>query len=262
MKNLTIKIFSIFILFQFIHIHVFAQIGGGDLSDDKFKINADGDTYTDVGERVLIGYSSEPNASPNDDLLVRENMVVGTSRGIAGTTLTGLDTGRGLFFGDAGCILDFPNTETLDVVGRDNIRFMVDEKSGVVKIAMYINVNGQVGINGGTTDTDYKLAIGGKIITEEAKIRLVTDWPDYVFEPEYELTPLAELESQISELGHLPNMPSAEEVAEEGILLGEMDAKILEKIEELTLHLIEMNKSVNKLKEENQRLKKQLKEKN
>ena len=114
----------------------------------------------------------------------------------------------------------------------------------------------------GTNDTKgYKLAVAGNIIAEEVKVALQTNWPDYVFKDDYVLPDLANLESYIKSNQHLPNIPDAEFVAKEGYNLGEMDSKLLEKIEELTLYLIEQNKrtellikEVELLKEENQEL--------
>lgn len=110
------------------------------------------------------------------------------------------------------------------------------------------------------TDNNYipagfTLAVGGKMIAEEVKVRLQANWPDYVFTPEHVKPSLAELEIAIEEEGHLPNMPSAEEVEAEGYMLGEMDVKLLEKIEELTLYLIDLDKEVKALQTENADLK-------
>jgi len=113
----------------------------------------------------------------------------------------------------------------------------------------------QVGINTTDVPAGYALAIRGKTITEEVKIRTYYNWPDYVFAPDYHLSPLSTLEEDIQTLGHLPGVPSAEEVKEDGFHLGEMDAILLEKVEELTLYLIEMNKKVEKLEAENEHLK-------
>ena len=119
---------------------------------------------------------------------------------------------------------------------------------------MLIKQNGDVGI--GTSQTHgYKLAVAGDIISEEVQVQLQTDWPDYVFEADYELTTLEETEAFIETEGHLPNIPSAQEVAEAGIALGEMNALLLEKIEELTLHLIEQNKQIEQMKGEIEALK-------
>jgi len=120
----------------------------------------------------------------------------------------------------------------------------------------------KVGIATSYVPFGYKFAVSGNIIAEEIQVMERIHWPDYVFDVEYELMPLAELETEIETLGHLPGVPSAEEVEENGHALGKMDAILLEKVEELTLHLIEMNKQmeaqqaeIDKLKTENEDLK-------
>lgn len=101
---------------------------------------------------------------------------------------------------------------------------------------------------------DYDLAVNGKVRAREIKVEN-NNWPDYVFSKEYELTSLKKTEEHIKEKGHLPGIPSALEVNNNGVNLGEMNAKLLEKIEELTLHLIHLDTKVNLLQEENQKLK-------
>ena len=83
------------------------------------------------------------------------------------------------------------------------------------------------------------------------KVFTQNGWADYVFKKDYSLKSLEEVEKHINEKGHLPNVPSAKEVVENGINVAEMDAKLLEKIEELTLYSIEQNK---KIKEQNERI--------
>jgi hypothetical protein len=103
--------------------------------------------------------------------------------------------------------------------------------------------NGYVGI--GTSSPDARLAVKGNIHTQEVLVDLsgaVT--PDYVFEKEYDLLPLSELESYINENKHLPEVPSAKEMEENGLNLKEMNLLLLKKVEELTLHLIEQNKKI------------------
>lgn len=96
---------------------------------------------------------------------------------------------------------------------------------------------------------EYELFVKKGIRTQKVKVDLAAGvWADYVFEKDYDLKSLEEVEAFINENGHLPNVLSAEEVKNEGLNLGEMDAKLLEKIEELTLYVIELKKEINELK--------------
>ncbi len=104
------------------------------------------------------------------------------------------------------------------------------------------NNAGRVGI--GTAPTaNATLTVKGSILAEQVRVRLQANWPDYVFKPSYRLAPLAEVEQYIRTHGHLPNVPSAAQVEKEGVELGAMNAKLLEKVEELTLYLIEEKKA-------------------
>jgi len=102
-----------------------------------------------------------------------------------------------------------------------------------------VKTNGSVGIGTNNTGT-YKLAVNGSIRSKEVKVE--ANWSDFVFYDNYDLRTLDEVEQHIKENGHLPDIPSEEEVNKNGISLGEMNAKLLQKIEELTLYLIEQNK--------------------
>ncbi|MEL7145867.1 MAG: hypothetical protein AAFO69_05835, partial [Bacteroidota bacterium] len=114
---------------------------------------------------------------------------------------------------------------------------------------MYIKRDGNVGI--GVLDPAHKLDVDGSIRGE----KLIADpdaWPDYVFEEDYELKSLEEVQAYIKENGHLPNIAPAETYLTNGVSLADMDVKLLEKIEELTLYTIEQE---NKLKAQEQRAK-------
>ena len=123
------------------------------------------------------------------------------------------------------------------------------------------NSDGNVGIGTTSIPTDYKLAIVGKTLTEEVKVQLKNNWPDYVFTKEYKLPTLQEVAQHINEKGHLQNIPSAKEVTKDGgIELGEMNRKLLEKIEELTLYTIQQQKELEAAKEKNNTLERRLNE--
>ena len=121
----------------------------------------------------------------------------------------------------------------------------VDMQSGTVRIG---NV---------ATPAGYKLYVEQGILTEKVKVAVATSpaWADYVFANDYKLKPLSEVEAYVKENKHLPNVPSASELVKDGLDLGKMQATQMEKIEELTLYMIDMKKEIETLKKENQSLK-------
>ena len=100
------------------------------------------------------------------------------------------------------------------------------------------------------TPAGYRLIVQDGILTEKLKVSLRSDainWADYVFEPNYKLMPLEEIEKYTKENKHLPNVPSADEITKEGIDVAKVSKMFMEKIEELTLHIIELNKRIKEL---------------
>lgn len=125
-------------------------------------------------------------------------------------------------------------------------------------VRLRIATNGAISIGSvPSTPTGYKLFVETGILTEKVKVAVATgnDWADYVFKKDYPLMPLSGVKEFIKEKGHLPGVPSAEEVVKNGIDLGKMDAKLLEKIEELTLYILQINKRLEQLEQENSQLK-------
>ena len=111
-------------------------------------------------------------------------------------------------------------------------------------------ITGNVGI--GTTSLDYKLNVNGTIKAKEIKVK--ADWSDFVFADNYKLMSLDKLEQHIKVNKSLPGIPTEKEVKENGVKVGEMQAKLLEKVEELTLYVIEQNKKISELEEKIARL--------
>lgn len=109
---------------------------------------------------------------------------------------------------------------------------------------------GNVGI--GTGNPTYLLSVNGTIEAKEVIVE--TGWADYVFAPNYRLAPLSEVEQLIKTAKHLPGVPSAQEIARQGVNLGDMQARLLAKVEELTLYVIAQDKRIEKLEEENRQL--------
>jgi len=114
---------------------------------------------------------------------------------------------------------------------------------------------GFVGI--GTTTPKYELSVNGTIVAKSAVLveNLAGEWPDYVFKKDYSLMPLGEVGKFIDLNHHLPGVPSQEEIKKEGLNLGEMEMIMMQKIEELTLHMIQLEKKNELLKGEVRELK-------
>ncbi|GAB3688562.1 hypothetical protein GCM10027592_03690 [Spirosoma flavus] len=155
---------------------------------------------------------------------------------------------------DNAIVLGNPDNSNIAVgIGTDSPQFPLDVRgtinlrnNGRIKFAHLSNP-----LRNGTTDRFLTVNEQGE--TELARYRLsidnVNQWSDKVFEKDYALKPLAEVETHIQQHGHLPNVPSAKQVVEEGIDPAKMDAKLLEKIEELTLYSIQQQKRIDQLEQ-------------
>jgi hypothetical protein len=127
--------------------------------------------------------------------------------------------------------------------GAGNFRIGYNDKD-----LMYFAANGNVGIGSFSSpeNTAHKLSVAGSIRAQE--IVCETGWADFVFEENYKLRDLSEVENYIKENKHLPEIPSAKEIEANGVRMAEMEAKLLQKIEELTLYAIKANKEIESLK--------------
>jgi len=150
-------------------------------------------------------------------------------------------------WGTAGSTFSSLKLQTADTKGEFTTNVLLTS-SGI----SYLN-GGSLGI--GTTNTrGFKLAVNGNIGADEIQVK-ANYWSDFVFNDDYKLKDLEEVESFIEENNHLPDIPSEKEVLKNGIQVGEMNAKLLQKIEELTLYMIEANKRINELSNEVDELK-------
>jgi hypothetical protein len=94
--------------------------------------------------------------------------------------------------------------------------------------------------------------VNGNIVSKKVRVTQ-TGWPDYVFEEKYPLLPIPELNNFIKSNKHLPEIPTEKEVSENGLDLGDMNALLLKKIEELTLYVIDLQKQVDELKKDSKK---------
>lgn len=121
---------------------------------------------------------------------------------------------------------------------------------------------GNVAVGTTTVPDGFQMAVDGKLITEEVKVQLSGDWPDYVLAKGYELPTLQQVEEHIKEKGHLINIPSASEVEANGMELGDMNKLLLEKIEELTLYILQQERQQKRLDQKTRQLEKQIQDLN
>jgi len=232
MKTLRNFLIGIFLLFAF---NASAQ-----------WITSGNDIYNSNSGYVGIGTST----APTNLLHVARNMtgpqvIVQNLGGGGGAGFTMIDdawSGSWKFKATAGGGFKIrDHTSGLDVI--------VIEQSAAAN-CIYIGAGGGIGIGTSTIPTGYKLSIDGKVIAEGMEVQLSGSWPDFVLDNEYKLRSLAELEEFINANGHLPDVPTAEEVENSTLDLGKMDAVLLKKVEELTLYVIELKKEIEELKKQ------------
>ncbi len=182
------------------------------------KLDVSGSIRIPIGSSTIFDGGAD-GSSIRQDNGGSFNMNASTSGGGNGNIVLNAASGRGLY-------LNFSSgTNT----------FFCNGASGITGV---IQSNGSMGI--GTTDPrGYKLAVAGSAIAESVTVKLQSQWPDYVFKPAYALRSINQTASYIKSNGHLPDMPSAEEIKEKGVDVGEMLKLQTKKIEELTLYLID-----------------------
>jgi len=208
------------------------------------------------GGKVGIGV-----VSPDETLHVNGTMTI---TGDIGTVIDGnhWETGKHtleLQNNDAGdVVLAFHRAGyTIASIRHSSLGGLIFSGSGAYNSNhMYVKSNGNVGI--GTDNPKAKLSVNGTVISSEIKVLAdISQYPDFVFSQDYNLRSLKEVEKYIEDNKHLPEIPKADEV-KDGIALGDMNYKLLQKIEELTLYMIDLNNKVEVLQKENEVLKQKI----
>lgn len=216
---------------------LYLQNEGGELiSGARLTINKDAEALRIDGTAPVARFYLSGSSKGTIGLNSGGDMVLGTNSGSA-MILTPNGASAVLNPSNGGNVVVSP-TGGGDIV-------MTTTTGG--NIAM--NPNGQVAIGVSVAAASaYKLTVSGKILCEEVKVKLRSaGWPDYVFHRNYKLRPLADLQTFIRQNNHLPNIPSAAQVEKEGIAVGEMNKKLVEKVEELTLYILQMEARIKAL---------------
>jgi hypothetical protein len=133
----------------------------------------------------------------------------------------------------------------------DSTSFFEFKAADTGEVPLRLTSSGKVGIN---TDnfgnSNHSLYIAGSSVAEEMYVLIQDDWGDFVFEKEYDLMPLEQLDDYLKVNKHLPDFPSAAEVEQDGLALGETERLLTIKVEELTLYILQLKKEIDSLKKE------------
>lgn len=122
-----------------------------------------------------------------------------------------------------------------------------NDPNGAPTNGLYVSGDVVIGTPTQSRAIGFKLSVDGKVMCEELQVELSNSWPDYVFADDYQLLSLSELQKFILKNKHLPGIPAAAKMEEEGIAVGEMQTKLMEKVEELTLYILELHQKIQQL---------------
>jgi len=245
-----------------------APDGSGSSLNNYFSaVASDGlrgasDNWVDSGSTIVYTNSNVGigTTTPARDLSVKYSSASGNLNAlptvsVANTNTDGFSFASFEFSAENGGVVGafFADGSGLFLGGTPNVYFRASTNHPILlgtnkTVRMIISNTGNVGI--GTTSPAYKFAVNGAIGCKELTVTN-TGWADFVFQDNYKLPALDEVEDFISKNKHLPGIPSEAEVKEKGVSVGDMSSKLLQKIEELTLYVID-------LKKENEALKGQL----
>jgi len=214
----------------------------------------------DNGTNVGIGTTAPQQKLHihNGELLLSGSVAgVGGPMIMWGTVPTAASWGLEYVTGTGGGLNFWRPWSTGNVNPGNNFLFLADATGNVGintnNTPAKLTVNGKALIGDPSVMTslpgNYSLYVQNGILTEKVRVSVHTtaSWADYVFSDTYKLKSIHELESYLKENKHLPGVPSAEEVVTDGVDMAAMDAKLLEKIEELSLYIIAQNKRIEQL---------------
>ena len=236
---------------------------GGVGTDGRIIANASGHLITNklLSRSTDVGLDSDLGGAEGDISLydaagtefILGDGLSGSTSGIILRTATNPSVGQALFVVESEGFSERLRVDHDGALSTTNHLHVLNDANRTNIIEGNLRADDAISIGTSTFLPDYKLNVNGAIRSKEVVCESAP-WPDYVFEEDYDLKSLDEVESFIREEGHLPNMPSAKEVEANGVALAKMNALLLEKIEELTLHAIDQN---NRIASQDQKLNEQ-----
>ncbi len=215
----------------------FVNTTGVDFKMGTFSSNNTGKAIIRVngGDRFTVAPDGNVGIA-NNDPLTRLHIASGQDAGLANTQngfiMLGTATGGNV-------VID--NNE---IIARNN---------GAVSTLFMQNNGGTVQIGNEAVPTGYTLSVAGKAICTELRVQLTGAWPDYVFDEKYKLPDFNTLRNYIKENKHLPNIPAAKDIEKSGMEVGDMQRRMMEKIEELTLYVLELEKKLSDVEKRNEK---------
>jgi hypothetical protein len=210
----------------------FINTTGVDFKMGTFSSNNTGRAIIRVngGDRLTVAPDGNVGIA-NNTPLTRLHIASGQDAG-----LTNTQNGFVMLGTEAGSNVVIDNNE---IIARNN---------GTVSTLFMQNNGATVQIGNTAVPTGYTLSVAGKAICTELRVQLTGAWPDYVFDEKYKLPDFNTLRNYIKENKHLPNIPAAKDIEKSGMEVGDMQRRMMEKIEELTLYVLELEKKVSALK--------------
>lgn len=208
--------------------------------------NYSGDAHVSGNYNTFIGYGAAASFERGQNNVFLGKEVGAKKSGGDSNVILGSHAGEGNEKGSGNVFIGYKAA-----AGETGSNLLYIDNSSTDTPLIYGKFNtDQVGINTNEIPTGYTMAIDGKVMAEEVRVQLSENWPDYVFDPGYELRSIKELKKYVEENKHLPEIPSAKELEEEGgVALGEMNRLLLKKIEEMSLYIIELKEEVDTLNE-------------
>ncbi|BAV06185.1 hypothetical protein FLA_2201 [Filimonas lacunae] len=230
------------------------------ITGPQFSLSGNGG-YLHVTSGGIISRTTNVQDLGSDSFRFR-NLWLGTNANIGGSVYLNSSDNNGLIVDNNSLsrvgFMKYPNraagiwrvTNQNFEIGRVNVTALPGTPTSYTT-DLYISESGNIGI--GTKTPSQKLSVNGTILAKKMIVSVKeANWADYVFDASYKLIPLQQLEEYVLFHKHLPEVPSAKEVADKGVDVGENQAMLLKKIEELTLYVIEQQKQLDKQKKDNE----------